>query len=169
MAIYLLKKCKQYIFSVLVHFSLHKFIQNTSMILNSTDWKSIWKEQGIYDLFFFTFRKRKRRDEKHRRLPTNSQNSSLAKNSQYGNGLDARMELPADPRLPKVGSNGLWMGTPSMYPPGKSYYHDNQRRPQNMQRAISDDRLSPRKFTNRAFLGQVFHVHVPVRALCICV
>nr|XP_022315683.1 uncharacterized protein LOC111119620 isoform X3 [Crassostrea virginica] len=36
------------------------------------------------------------------------------------------------------------MGTPSMYPPGKSYYHDNQRRPQNMQRAISDDRLSPR-------------------------
>lgn len=94
-------------------------------------------------IIYCTCGKRKRRDEKHRRLPTNSQNSSLAKNSQYGNGLDARMELPADPRLPKVGSNGLWMGTPSMYPPGKSYYHDNQRRPQNMQRAISDDRLSP--------------------------
>lgn len=87
--------------------------------------------------------KRKRRDDKHRRLTHNqSQDTSLGKSSKYGNGIDPRMEHP--PSLPKVGSNGLWMGgNPSMYAPGKPYYNDN-RRPQNsMMRATSEDRLSP--------------------------
>ncbi|XP_052687268.1 uncharacterized protein LOC128166261 isoform X1 [Crassostrea angulata] len=88
--------------------------------------------------------KRKRRDDKHRRLTHNqSQDTSLGKSSKYGNGIDPRMEHP--PSLPKVGSNGLWMGAnPAMYAPGKPYYNDN-RRPQNsMMRATSEDRLSPR-------------------------
>jgi hypothetical protein len=95
-----------------------------------------------------SLRKRKKQDEKHRRLPQNiSHDTSLGKNSKYGNGMDPRMEHP-DPRLPKVGTNGLWMGAPSIYTPGKSqmYYNDNQRKQQPaMQRAISDDRLSPRE------------------------
>ncbi|XP_048759167.2 uncharacterized protein LOC125668794 isoform X3 [Ostrea edulis] len=90
--------------------------------------------------------KRKKHEEKHRRLPqSGSHDTSLGKNSKYGNGMDPRMEH-SDPRLPKVGTNGLWMGAPSIYTPGKSqmYYNDNQRKQQPaMQRAISDDRLSP--------------------------
>ncbi|XP_062598069.1 uncharacterized protein LOC134259507 isoform X1 [Saccostrea cucullata] len=92
--------------------------------------------------------KRREHEEKHRRLPNSiSQDTSLSRNSKYGNGMDPRMEPPPDPRLPKVGSNGLWMGAPSMYTPGKPqmYYNDNQRRHQpSVQRAISEDRLSPR-------------------------
>ncbi|XP_061181845.1 uncharacterized protein LOC133190314 isoform X2 [Saccostrea echinata] len=91
--------------------------------------------------------KRRRHEEKHRRLPNSiSQDTSLSKSSKYGNGMDPRMEPPPDPRLPKVGSNGLWMGAPSMYTSGKPqmYYNDNQRRHQPaVQRAISEDRLSP--------------------------
>lgn len=99
-------------------------------------------------IILLQFRKRKRRDDKHRRLSHNqSQDTSLGKSSKYGNGIDPRMEHP--PSLPKVGSNGLWMGgNPSMYAPGKPYYNDN-RRPQNsMMRATSEDRLSPRKSAN---------------------
>lgn len=85
--------------------------------------------------------KRKRRDDKHRRLAHNqSQDTSLSKSSKYGNGIEARME----PSLPKVGSNGLWMGgNPSMYAPGKPYFNDSRRPPNSIMRATSEDRLSP--------------------------
>nr|XP_011446873.2 uncharacterized protein LOC105341834 isoform X3 [Crassostrea gigas]XP_034313494.1 uncharacterized protein LOC105341834 isoform X3 [Crassostrea gigas]XP_034313495.1 uncharacterized protein LOC105341834 isoform X3 [Crassostrea gigas] len=101
--------------------------------------------------------KRKRRDDKHRRLTHNqSQDTSLGKSSKYGNGIDPRMEHP--PSLPKVGSNGLWMGAnPAMYAPGKPYYNDN-RRPQNsMMRATSEDRLSPPYMVYQGNHPHIYH------------
>lgn len=59
------------------------------------------------------------------------------------NGVDPRS---VETRLPKVGSNGLWMGTPSMYATPHPYYVDRQpdrnpKRSSSLQRASSEERL----------------------------
>ncbi|KAK7498333.1 hypothetical protein BaRGS_00010593 [Batillaria attramentaria] len=88
-------------------------------------------------------RKHQRESKKFQQLsphtsPTHSQPSTL------GHG-------PGDPRLPKVSSNGLWVGTPSIYAatPSPAYYygrpppkgHGHPVQPAVMQRATSETRL----------------------------
>lgn len=42
--------------------------------------------------------------------------------------MDPRLDPRLAPRLPKVGSSGLWLGTPSMYASDQSgYYMDKPR------------------------------------------
>lgn len=109
---------------------------------------------------------RRRRKERHQEKlsqhyaqnsPTHSQPSSFGPaGSRVGVPVHPHQDL--DPRLPKVGSSGLWMGTPSMYvsTPSQAYgrptslmYYANQyphqlMQPPIMQRASSETGLPQR-------------------------
>lgn len=67
-------------------------------------------------IIYCTCGKRKRRDDKHRRLTHNqSQDTSLGKSSKYGNGIDPRMEHP--PLCQKLGVMVCgWEQTPLCMP-----------------------------------------------------
>lgn len=114
------------------------------------------------------------RDSKNRGRSFQHLNStndaSLSKNSNFGNGLDPhldprldpRMETRADPRLPKVGSAGLWMGAPSLYSTGPSdaYYVDRPKRAPSLQRASSEQRLAQSANGHMVYQGnmqQLYH------------
>ena len=65
----------------------------------------------------------------------------------------------AETRLPKIGSNGLWMGTPSMCAAPHPYYVDrNGKRSSPLQRASSEERLHQSMFIS--FL-QLSDNHLP--------
>lgn len=98
-------------------------------------------------------RKKESKKNNRRFQPLQSGNDS-SKHSTL-NGVDPRMDpRSAENRLPKVGSNGLWMGgAPSMYavpPPNNYHYGDRDRdrerdrhgkRSSSLQRTTSEERL----------------------------
>ncbi|KAK3090800.1 hypothetical protein FSP39_014738 [Pinctada imbricata] len=90
-------------------------------------------------------RRQSRKDNPFKQLPTVN-NSSASKHSSYSSDLHPRLDQSIDPRLPKVGSSGLWMGTPSLYAPTQKPYYPSQpgRHFVPMQRATSEDRLTSR-------------------------
>ncbi|KAJ8318115.1 hypothetical protein KUTeg_003206 [Tegillarca granosa] len=74
---------------------------------------------------------------------TPNTDSSLSKHSTLSNAMDPRLDPRLAPRLPKVGSSGLWLGTPSLYASEQSqgYYMDKPRGAIN--RSASETRAGP--------------------------
>lgn len=97
----------------------------------------------IVAICVFCCRGRKRESKKNiRRFQPLPPGNDSSKHSTL-NGVDPRTDpRAAETRLPKIGSNGLWMGTPSMCAAPHPYYVDrNGKRSSPLQRASSEERL----------------------------
>lgn len=98
----------------------------------------------IYIFVYIYSRKRESKKNIRRFQPLPPGNDSSKPSTL--NGVDPRTDpRAAETRLPKIGSNGLWMGTPSMYAAPHPYYVDrNGKRNSSLQRASSEERLHQR-------------------------
>lgn len=93
----------------------------------------------LNDIVFFSRRRRKRHHGNQKHFPHHhlTPDTSLSKNSGPKHGdprsmadprLDPRLDPRNDPRLPKVGSNSLWFGSPSLYTASPSQVYQDMKR-----------------------------------------
>lgn len=123
-------------------------------------------EKSSVSLCFLFRRKKEPKKNNNRRFQPLQSGNDSSKHSTL-NGVDPRVDpRNAENRLPKVGSNGLWMGgTPSMYagPPQANYHYGDRdrdrerdrhgKRSSSLQRTTSEERLHQSKLSCHVVFG----------------